>query len=148
MTERGEIRALAMTSDVDRLKIDTGSGSVRLQLTPGTGAHVHVDTGNGGVTCELPIATETKDDDSLIGTLGDGRGSIHIETGSGSVRLTLTGLAPATDLDFPIAARFGWNLIGSPFESLVALSTVKVKLQDRDPLTWEEAVAGIHHALD
>ena len=61
-------------------------------------------------------------------------------TGSGSVRLTLTGPAPATDTDFPIAGRFGWNLIGSPFDS-VAVSTLKVKLQDRDPLTWAEAVS-------
>lgn len=61
--------------------------------------------------------------------------------GSGSVRLTLTGAAPATDTDFAISGRFGWNLIGSPFESPVAVSTILVKLQDRDPLTWDEAVA-------
>jgi hypothetical protein len=62
-------------------------------------------------------------------------------TGSATVRVSLTGVAPPTDTDFPIAARYGWNLIGSPFETDVPLSTVRVRLQDRDPLTWEEAVA-------
>ena len=89
-TGSGDV-ALAMTSDVDRLKIDTGSGSVRLQLVPTTGAHVHVNTGSGGVDCNLPMSIETKDDDTLIGTLGDGRGSISIDTGSGSVRLASVG---------------------------------------------------------
>ena len=63
-------------------------------------------------------------------------------SGSGSVRLTLSGVAPPTDTDFPVAARYGWNLVGSPFGTAVALSTVRVKLQDRDPVTWDEAVSG------
>jgi hypothetical protein len=62
-------------------------------------------------------------------------------TGSGTVRLTLTGVAPPTDTDFPIAARYGWNLIGSPFDSSIAVANIRVRLQERDPLTWEEAVA-------
>lgn len=62
-------------------------------------------------------------------------------SGSGNGRVTLTGVAPSTDTDFPIAARYGWNLVGSPFEADVPLATVRVRLQDRDPLTWEEAVA-------
>ncbi len=62
-------------------------------------------------------------------------------SGSGTARLSLTGVAPPTDTDFAIAARYGWNLIGSPFASPIALSTVRVRLQDRDPLTWDEAVA-------
>ncbi|MGC4046625.1 MAG: hypothetical protein QM758_22770 [Armatimonas sp.] len=62
-------------------------------------------------------------------------------SGTPSTRITLTGVAPSTDTDFPIAARYGWNLIGSPFDTDVALANVRVRLQDRDPLSWEEAVA-------
>jgi hypothetical protein len=62
-------------------------------------------------------------------------------SGSGTTRLSLTGVAPPTDTDFAIAARYGWNLIGSPFAAPIPLSTVRVRLQDRDPVTWDEAVA-------
>lgn len=79
--------ALGLTSDVDRLKIDTGSGSVRVTAPETISARVHVDTGSGGISTDLPMKLTEKTASSLIGTIGDGRGTIVIDTGSGSVKL-------------------------------------------------------------
>lgn len=56
-------------------------------------------------------------------------------------RITYQGELPATDVDLPIAAPYGWNLIGSPFEVLYDVNDLKVVFLDNDPLTWPEAVA-------
>jgi DUF4097 and DUF4098 domain-containing protein YvlB len=78
---------VSLTSDIDRLHVDTGSGSVTLRVPESVGASLDIETGSGGVDTNLPIRLRRKSRDGLSGTLGDGRGSIVVETGSGSVRL-------------------------------------------------------------
>jgi hypothetical protein len=78
---------VSLTSDIDRLHVDTGSGSVTLRVPESVGASLDIETGSGGVDTDLPIRLRRKSRDGLSGTLGDGRGSIVVETGSGSVSL-------------------------------------------------------------
>jgi hypothetical protein len=76
-----------LTRDVDRLVVDTGSGSVTLALPEDAGARLEVETGSGGIDVDFPIMVTHRERDELTGEIGDGRGSIEIDTGSGSVRI-------------------------------------------------------------
>ncbi len=78
---------LGLLEDVDDVLVDTGSGGVTLRV-PGTlGAALDIDTGSGGIESEVPITMLRRESGELHGQLGDGRGHILIDTGSGGVRL-------------------------------------------------------------
>ena len=85
-TGSGSTRAslLSSTTDVD---IDTGSGSVTLVLPANFGAHVDVSTGSGGIDSDFEVRDGRMRRNELRGTIGDGRATVTIETGSGAVRL-------------------------------------------------------------
>ena len=78
---------LGLAGDVERLDVDSGSGGVTLRIPATMGAALEVDAGSGGVKTEIPIAVTQYDSDRLVGKLGDGRGTIRIDSGSGEVRL-------------------------------------------------------------
>jgi lia operon protein LiaG len=78
---------LDLVRDVDRLEIDTGSGSVNLSVPRDFGADVTVDTGSGGISADVPLQIRSSRRGWLEGTIGDGRGRLDIETGSGGVRI-------------------------------------------------------------
>ncbi len=85
-TGSGSVR-VELLRDVDRLEIDTGSGSVTVVLPADVGAEIDIETGNGGIDLDFPITIRRASRDHVVGRVGDGRGRIHIDTGSGSVRL-------------------------------------------------------------
>jgi DUF4097 and DUF4098 domain-containing protein YvlB len=85
-TGSGEVE-LDLIQDVDDLVVDTGSGSVTLRVPEGIGAQVEVDTGSGGIDVDIPLEVREVKRDYLRGVIGDGRGQIRIDTGSGSIRL-------------------------------------------------------------
>ncbi|MBV9879289.1 MAG: DUF4097 family beta strand repeat protein [Gemmatirosa sp.] len=74
-------------SDVDDVRIDVGSGIVTLRVPPTLGAALDVDTGSGGIETEIPIEVTRRERDHLTGRIGDGKGRIEIDGGSGRVRL-------------------------------------------------------------
>jgi lia operon protein LiaG len=76
-----------LTSTVDRLVIDTGSGGVTVRLPADLGATLDVETGSGGIDVDFPVMVTRRARDELRGEIGDGRGSIKIDTGSGSIRI-------------------------------------------------------------
>lgn len=78
---------LDLTTDVDRLVVDTGSGGVTVRFAEDVGAEVEVETGSGGISVDFPIELRVTRRDHIVGRVGDGRGRIHIDTGSGGVRL-------------------------------------------------------------
>jgi hypothetical protein len=78
-----------LLSDVDDLQIDTGSGSVTVWLTEAVGARIEMDTGSGGIDMEVPMEVREVERDHVRGSIGDGNGSIMIDTGSGTIRLLM-----------------------------------------------------------
>lgn len=78
---------VGLTRDVDRLEADTGSGSVTIRAPESLGASVEFDTGSGGIDVDFPLEVRSVSRDHVEGRIGDGRGRITVDTGSGSVRL-------------------------------------------------------------
>lgn len=76
-----------LRSPIEELVVDTGSGSVTLRLPAGLGAEVVAETGSGGIDVDVPVQIRSVKRDRLEGRIGDGRGRIRIETGSGGIRL-------------------------------------------------------------
>ena len=66
---------------------DTGSGAVVITIPARLGAQFSIDSGSGRIDVDVPHRARTIERDHLTGTIGDGRGRIQIDTGSGSVRL-------------------------------------------------------------
>lgn len=79
--------SLDLLEDVHSLEIDTGSGSVTVMMPASLGAQVEVDTGSGGIDVDIPLEVGVARRDYLRGVIGDGDGRIHIDTGSGTIRL-------------------------------------------------------------
>ena len=77
-----------LTSDVRKLLVDTGSGSVRITVPENVGGELEIDTGSGGIEVDFPLQITKWERTYVHGTLGDGKGRIVIDTGSGSVTLT------------------------------------------------------------
>jgi len=78
---------LGLTGDVEDMNVDSGSGDVTIRIPETLGARLDVDAGSGGVESEMTIKVTAYESDRLVGTLGDGKGSIRIESGSGTVHL-------------------------------------------------------------
>lgn len=79
--------ALGLDRDADHVRIDTGSGGVTLTLPEGFGAMLEVDTGSGGIDVDFPVEARRASRSHLTGRIGDGRGQVMIDTGSGGVRI-------------------------------------------------------------
>jgi lia operon protein LiaG len=82
----GEI-VVDLDGSMRQLVIDTGSGDVSVSIPRGTGAELAVETGSGGIETNLTIETTYRKHNELVGRIGNGKGSIRIETGSGTVTL-------------------------------------------------------------
>jgi lia operon protein LiaG len=78
---------LELLTDVEDVTVDAGSGPVSLRLPASAGAEVEIETGSGGIETDFPIQLSRWERNSLRGRLGDGRGRIRIDSGSGRVRL-------------------------------------------------------------
>ena len=78
---------LAIDSDVETLAVDSGSGNVSIEVPSGLGASFQAETGSGQIASELPLELRKRSRGYLAGTIGDGRGRIALETGSGNITL-------------------------------------------------------------
>lgn len=78
---------LDLRADVESLRVDSGSGGVTLGIPESLGAQISIDTGSGGIDSDIPIQVKKSERGYLSGSIGDGKGEIVIETGSGGVRL-------------------------------------------------------------
>jgi hypothetical protein len=73
--------------DPSSLTVETGSGDIGV-TAPGTlGAEVDIETTSGDIETDFQLQVTRHSRDHLVGRIGDGRGRIAIETGSGDVRL-------------------------------------------------------------
>lgn len=82
---------LDLAGDVDHLKADTGSGRFVLHVPESLGAEVTIESGRHGLDVDFPMTITRRNDDYIRGTIGDGKGEIRIDTGSGGVRLRRRG---------------------------------------------------------
>ena len=78
---------IGLKSIIDELSIDSGSGGIKVSLPRETGAMLSLETGSGGMDVDLPLTSMRRDHGELRGQLGDGRGRIVIETGSGGIHI-------------------------------------------------------------
>lgn len=67
--------------------VDTGSGGVTLGVPADFSARYAVETGSGDIEIDVPHSSSQHSRDEARGRIGDGRGQVRIDTGSGSVRI-------------------------------------------------------------
>jgi len=79
---------LDLSSDVEKVEVDTGSGGVTMTVPAKLGAEFDLETGSGGIDVDVPHESISVDRDRVRGRLGNGQGRIHVDTGSGGVRMT------------------------------------------------------------
>lgn len=88
-----------LSGDIQTLIADTGSGSVTVAAPASLGAEFDIETGSGGIDVDFPHQSFRVERDHVSGRIGDGKGRIHIDTGSGGVRIykrTVTSERPAS----------------------------------------------------
>lgn len=78
---------LRLSKNVDHLAIEAGSGSVKLEAPRDLSARFEIECPKRNLHIDFPADIERGEDDTTVGTIGSGRGTIHIEAGSGSVDL-------------------------------------------------------------
>ena len=70
------------------IDINTGSGQVNLTLPGDYGAMLLLDTGSGEIDLGgIPVTVTKLQEDHVEGRIGDGKARLHVDTGSGDVRL-------------------------------------------------------------
>lgn len=73
-----------------RYDIDTGSGGIRLHVPHDVSAEFDVQTGSGGLNVEIEgvqLSRRERHDGDARFTVGDGDSRVHLETGSGTIRI-------------------------------------------------------------
>ena len=79
---------VALIAAFRSVHIETGSGDVTLKVPSTAGAEVDIDTGSGDIDLGgLTLTVRKVSHDHVTGTLGDGKGRLSVETGSGNVHL-------------------------------------------------------------
>lgn len=78
---------LELLAPIERLKVDAGSGGVTVRLPASQSAEVDIETGSGGIDTDFAVQVTKFEQRHMVGRIGNGRGQIRIESGSGSVRL-------------------------------------------------------------
>src|SRR5204862_7401697 len=73
-----------------QVELGTGSGDVVLRLPENASAQLVAQTGSGQVALEPPTNARFSQGHSRVeATLGDGRGSVRLHTGSGGIHVRL-----------------------------------------------------------
>ena len=90
-TGSGEVVA-ELSEGIETIEVDSGSGDVSVTIPKRFGAELSVETGSGGIETNLTMETSVRKHDELVGRIGDGKGRITIETGSGTVSIRQAGL--------------------------------------------------------
>ena len=80
-----------LNGEVWNVGVETGSGDVTLKMPPTIGAEVDIETSSGDIETDFEVAVTRHARDHMTGRIGDGRGKIAIETGSGGIKLVKAG---------------------------------------------------------
>ena len=73
--------------DITSLQAETGDGDVAIRAPASLGAEIEIETSSGDIETDFPMQITRHGRDHMVGTIGDGKGTIAIETGSGGIRL-------------------------------------------------------------
>ncbi|HYC31473.1 MAG TPA: DUF4097 family beta strand repeat-containing protein [Gemmatimonadales bacterium] len=76
-----------LRSRLAELQVETGSGDIAVTAPGSLGAEVEIETSSGDIETDFPLQVTRHSRDHLVGRIGDGKGRIAIETGSGNIRL-------------------------------------------------------------
>ena len=86
--ETGSGRITAdLRRDITSLQVETGSGDIAIRAPATLGAEVEIETSSGEIETDFPLLVTRQSRDHMVGTIGDGKGTIAIETGSGGIKL-------------------------------------------------------------
>lgn len=85
-TGSGDVQ-LDLTRPVATLEIDTGSGNVTVRAPAELNATVSLETSSGDLETDFTLQVRRAAPDELRGRIGNGEGTIAVETGSGNVKL-------------------------------------------------------------
>jgi lia operon protein LiaG len=69
------------------IMIDSGSGGVTLSVPMDLDATFELEAGSGGIDILVPHEVSVSSSDHVTGRFGTGKGRIHIESGSGGVKI-------------------------------------------------------------
>jgi hypothetical protein len=73
--------------EIHSLSVETGSGNIAITAPATLSASVSIETASGEIESDFPLTVTRHARDHVEGRIGDGKGTIAIETGSGGVRL-------------------------------------------------------------
>ncbi len=73
--------------DITSLHVETGSGDIAIHAPATLGAEVQIETSSGDIETDFAMQVTRHGHDHMVGTIGDGKGTIAIETGSGEISL-------------------------------------------------------------
>lgn len=79
---------LQLAASPDHLNVETGSGDIRVRISESVSAMIELSTGSGDFQVDFPLQLIRRGEDELRGRIGDGKGRITIETGSGDITIT------------------------------------------------------------
>ncbi len=76
-----------LRDDLKSLDVETGSGDVAITAPPSLGAEVEIETSSGDIETDFAMQVTRHGRDHMTGRIGDGKGTIAIEAGSGEIKL-------------------------------------------------------------
>jgi hypothetical protein len=76
-----------LQTDISSLHAETGSGDIAIHAPSSLGAEVEIETSSGDIETDFAMQVTRQGRDHMTGTIGDGKGTVAIETGSGGIRL-------------------------------------------------------------
>ena len=89
-TGSGNIAIAGDLGAVRKLRLDTGSGGVRVKTNQALNMVLRIETGSGGIDVDLPdLSNVTSKDNQFEAQIGRGDGQGIIDTGSGSVTVSM-----------------------------------------------------------
>ncbi|MCH8895599.1 MAG: DUF4097 family beta strand repeat protein [Proteobacteria bacterium] len=89
-TGSGNIAIAGDLGAVRKLRLDTGSGGVRVKTDQALNMVLRIETGSGGIDVDLPdLSNVTSKDNQFEAQIGRGDGQGIIDTGSGSVTVSM-----------------------------------------------------------
>ena len=83
----GSVRMSLLPGSAPTVEIDSGSGSVFIAVPNDLDASFDFETGSGGIDINVPCEVTISSNDRISGRFGKGTGHIHIDSGSGGIRI-------------------------------------------------------------